>query len=354
MDAIKASSSPWEEEDWEGLSYMEIYNMMKDDLVPAQHARLGRKCIEEMEGKVKEEQNLFIKAAAEIATLKSLNSKLEARITFSETAKNETDDKEKELNKIEQNKELISSRKPIVAASKFVTNISGNKAIKEHTNNDTEITEEIIRNNNTSSKNSNKTEKENNEKMQETSFPLGRSRRSASKLSTSLLSSTVPLTESSVPDKKMSKSLNDGNKVNNKPQSALKKEKEVLAAHDDSLIENSKTKGKRYTLEDDDEDIDKRIKVKTTDTDSPARMTRVKQSNLKMNSSSFNTPLSNLTNSPAKVNTPTKKHEGKDEQELIKKHEDQSKENPALLARAYTKSRPKEDKTRNKDECKQQ
>lgn len=83
-------------------------------------------------------------------------------------------------------------------------------------------------------------------------------------------------------------------------------------------------------------------------------MTKVKQSNTKMIASSSNVPLSNLTNSPAKVNTPVKKVEDKEKTQADKKHEDGSKENSALLARAYTKNRPKADKMRNKDECKQQ
>merc|ERR1719319_1152248 len=101
-EAAKASASPWEEDDWEGLSHMEIYNLMKDELVPAQQARLGRQCIIEMEDKVKAEQMLFIKAAAEIDTLKDLNTKLSAKITFLEVAQ-KAETPEKEPKKMDKN-----------------------------------------------------------------------------------------------------------------------------------------------------------------------------------------------------------------------------------------------------------
>ena len=38
-EAVDASASPWEDDDWEGLTNMEKYSMMKNELVPAQQAR---------------------------------------------------------------------------------------------------------------------------------------------------------------------------------------------------------------------------------------------------------------------------------------------------------------------------
>ena len=38
-EAERASASPWEDEEWEELSKMEVFDMIKADLVPAQQAR---------------------------------------------------------------------------------------------------------------------------------------------------------------------------------------------------------------------------------------------------------------------------------------------------------------------------
>ena len=38
-EAEKASKNPWEDEEWEGLTPAEMYEMMKNELVPAQQAR---------------------------------------------------------------------------------------------------------------------------------------------------------------------------------------------------------------------------------------------------------------------------------------------------------------------------
>lgn len=38
-EAERASASPWEDEEWEELSKMEVFDMIRADLVPAQQAR---------------------------------------------------------------------------------------------------------------------------------------------------------------------------------------------------------------------------------------------------------------------------------------------------------------------------
>jgi len=61
-EAEAAVESPWESEDFEGLSYSCIYEFLAKDLVPAQAARLGRLCIQELNAMIDEivKENLVL------------------------------------------------------------------------------------------------------------------------------------------------------------------------------------------------------------------------------------------------------------------------------------------------------
>jgi len=327
-EAAKASASPWEEDDWEGLSHMEIYNLMKDELVPAQQARLGRQCIIEMEDKVKAEQMLFIKAAAEIDTLKDLNTKLSAKITFLEVAQ-KAETPEKEPKKMDKNlaSRLLKTMTAKKTGSMNITPLKKTAAQKAPKKTPVASGSDEISTRRRSSRISSGTN------------PLPN------------LSTTVPLPqEISILDdeeNRLSKTLN----VEPKPKSNP-------SVTDNYLVKDITPTRKRFistlSQDDDEEEVEKRMKIKTTDSSSPAKVSKVKMSRPRLNAipslASHSNPLSNQTNSPSKVNPagPSK---------VIRKPEDgaEGSENPnssGVLTR--TRNRGKADKSRSKEECKQQ
>lgn len=371
-EAVKASASPWEEDDWEGLSYMEIYNMMKDELVPAQQARLGRQCIKEMEDKVKEEQNLFIKAAAEIATLKDLNRKLDAKIIFLEVAPKEQT-QEKEPKKMDKNlaSRLIKTMTMKKTGSLNISSQDHKTPLKklDAQKGPTPLKKTDAKTPTSSKKTAAKTPtpilktaamkapkkttdnaKENTatDKTADEASSRRRSSRISSKIDTPapLLSTTLPaLPQDPVLDDeeiKMSKTLNPEPTHITNPS---------LAADKYSVKDITPTR-KRFistVIQDEEEDaVEKRMKIKTSDTSSPARVNKIKMCRPRLNaipslaSHSNPSPLSNQTNSPTKVKTPIKKPE-----EGVESSEDPT--SSGVLTRAYNKN-----KSRSKEECKQQ
>merc|ERR1711913_103705 len=102
--------------------------------------------------------------------------------------------------------------------------------------------------------------------------------------------------------------------------------------------------------------VEKRVKVKTTDTDSPARVNKLKllrgKALLKPSKLDGQTsptlPLSNLTNSPIKTKTPLKKPDEGVEESV-------DPEGTGVLTKAGMMLRSRGEKPkRNAEECKQQ
>ena len=86
-EATKASENPWEDEDWEGLTALEKFEMLKHELVPAQQARLSSMCLEELSVQLEESKNSLTKALLEKETLKEDLKKLETKLHFLEKPK---------------------------------------------------------------------------------------------------------------------------------------------------------------------------------------------------------------------------------------------------------------------------
>merc|ERR1711913_130102 len=115
-----------------------------------------------------------------------------------------------------------------------------------------------------------------------------------------------------------------------------------------------KVTGKRGLSNSSQEDeVEKRVKVKTTDTDSPARVNKLKllrgKALLKPSKLTSPTlPLSNLTNSPIKTKTPLKKPDEGVEESV-------DPEGTGVLTKAGMMLRSRGEKPkRNAEECKQQ
>jgi len=82
QEAEKASTNPWEDAEWEGLSAAEKYDLLKNELVPAQLARISKLCIDELEVKLEESKNSLTKALIEKENLRTDLTKLEAKLSF--------------------------------------------------------------------------------------------------------------------------------------------------------------------------------------------------------------------------------------------------------------------------------
>ena len=87
VEATKASENPWEDEDWEGLSALEKFEMLKHELVPAQQARLSKMCLEELTDQLEESKNCLTKSLLEKETLREDVKKLETKLHFLENPK---------------------------------------------------------------------------------------------------------------------------------------------------------------------------------------------------------------------------------------------------------------------------
>ena len=87
QEATKASENPWEDDDWEGLTALEKFEMLKAELVPAQQARLSSMCMEELSVQLEESKNSLTKALLEKETLKEDLKKIETKLHFLENPK---------------------------------------------------------------------------------------------------------------------------------------------------------------------------------------------------------------------------------------------------------------------------
>ena len=83
-EAEQASSSPWTSEEWEGLTSLEMFNMMKGELVPAQQARLATMAIEELEKELGDGKTDFLRVVEQLQEVKKEKTKLEAKVCFLE------------------------------------------------------------------------------------------------------------------------------------------------------------------------------------------------------------------------------------------------------------------------------
>ena len=77
-----ASKSPWEDPELEDLTAVEKYEMLKNELVPAQQARLSKLCISELEKQLEETKNLLTKALIEKEAVRDALKKLETKVHF--------------------------------------------------------------------------------------------------------------------------------------------------------------------------------------------------------------------------------------------------------------------------------
>merc|ERR1740129_1416845 len=79
-ETSKAATSPWECEDWEGLTSTEKWDMMHQDLVPLQQARLLKLCQKELEVDLSASKSDFLRAVADLSSVKEEKTRMEARI----------------------------------------------------------------------------------------------------------------------------------------------------------------------------------------------------------------------------------------------------------------------------------
>jgi len=259
IETEKSIKNPWEAEEWEGLSACEIYDLMKYDLVPAQQARLSALCIQELEKKLEENQEMLMKFYSDKEEMKSERSRLDAKICFLEnSASNSLSESNRSQSKVLLNKESVTINRS------FINDISSDTDFQTPENNRS----------------------------------LRRSSRSASKLA------NISICKSSTPN-------NDTGKLPS------------------SNIEN-------------DINSEKRVKVKVTDTDSPAKTVRV---NKKINKSKLvdyslgeRDPLTCVTNSPIK------------RKESLAKTKDEQLHSRNQLSRGKSENVKRE----NPEECKQQ
>ena len=77
-----SSKSPWEDPELEDLTAVEKYEMLKNELVPAQQARLSKLCISELEKQLEETKNLLTKALIEKESVRDALKKLETKVHF--------------------------------------------------------------------------------------------------------------------------------------------------------------------------------------------------------------------------------------------------------------------------------
>lgn len=141
-EAEEAAKSPWEGEDWEGLTSTEVWDMMRSDLVPAQQARLLKMCVTELEAALSTSKTDFLKAVAEVSNIMEEKTKLEAKICIIETKSLDKKEKEKmpakkvvSISKDEkayEKKEAVEAPKPVVAAAKFTAPAPVKPAPKEN------------------------------------------------------------------------------------------------------------------------------------------------------------------------------------------------------------------------------
>ena len=126
QEATKASTNPWEDEEWEGLTAAEKYEMMKNELVPAQQARLSKLCIGELESKLEESKNALTKVLVEKENLRTDIRNLEAKVCFLEKTPASEPTKVQTSNHPQQMKEIARPVKSsIVAPSKFTAPSAG-------------------------------------------------------------------------------------------------------------------------------------------------------------------------------------------------------------------------------------
>jgi len=286
-EAEKAGTNPWEGEEWEGLTASEIYDIFKQDLVPAQQARLSKLCIEELEKKLKDNKSVLLRALQEKEELISSKNKLDAKICFLENSSSESLSETNQSTKSSSTFEDSKSSNLLIVPAKLTKMINSSS----HELFSKEIVTEVELKTPASGRN------------------LRRSSRSASKMPTISLLKTPTQDE-------VKRSANSIDK---------------------------------------EEDAEKRIKVKSTDTESPAKTVKIikkrgliKPSKLSgQPTSEDRDPLGCVTNSPSKLNTPANTTET------------DLKENLTSSRGAYQQStlraRNKSiQKTRNPEECKQQ
>ena len=111
LEASKASENPWEDDDWEGLTALEKFEMLKQELVPAQQARLSSMCLEELSAQLEESKNSLTKALLEKESLKEDLKKVETKLHFLENPKIETKTKIPQK-KIPEKVELTTATAP--------------------------------------------------------------------------------------------------------------------------------------------------------------------------------------------------------------------------------------------------
>ena len=107
-EAEQASSCPWTSEEWEGLTNLEIFNILKGELVPAQQSRLATLALEDLEKDLAESKKDFMKIVDKMQEIKEEKVKLEAKVCFLENVQSSSG-KEKSLLQDRVVKESISS-----------------------------------------------------------------------------------------------------------------------------------------------------------------------------------------------------------------------------------------------------
>merc|ERR1719397_1116303 len=115
-ETAKAATSPWECEDWEGLSSTEKWDMMHQDLVPLQQARLLKLCQKELEADLSASKSDFLRAVADLSSVKEEKTRLEARICILESRDKHEGKEQKEK---EEKLGVAEPPRPVVAAAKF-------------------------------------------------------------------------------------------------------------------------------------------------------------------------------------------------------------------------------------------
>jgi len=75
-EAERARLSPWEDEEWGELANLEVFHLMRAELVPAQQARLAMVCLEELEETKEKITGALADALDTIAKLTAEKTKL--------------------------------------------------------------------------------------------------------------------------------------------------------------------------------------------------------------------------------------------------------------------------------------
>ena len=83
-EAAKSGENPWEDEEWDGLTAAEKYEMLKHELVPAQQARLSKLCIDELQQNLEDTKNSLTSALVEKENMRADITKLEGKICYLE------------------------------------------------------------------------------------------------------------------------------------------------------------------------------------------------------------------------------------------------------------------------------